>query len=159
MSSRFSVLSPNFTGVKKYEQLASLKIIVSGDIPYFLEGMEGDCNEPYKSEDLSDGEIYQFENFNLSIDGLKKVDYSLYPLTIASIKEGIGELHLGLKFNNILGFSEDHASDAFEELFIPEGITISDFTFTDENTFITSNLKVVEIVESEIDDLAVAMPV
>lgn len=150
---------------KKYEQLASIKIIVHGDIPNFLERVipedAPECfhkwHEPYGSDDLSDGKNYIFENFNLSIDGFKKIDYNLLPLTLVTLEEGVAELQLGLKFNNILGFSEDHASDVFEELFIPKNISISDFTFTDDENFITANLKVVKIVESVVEDLAVAL--
>lgn len=140
---------------KKYEQFASLKVIVNGCIPKFLEGVDGVCNVPYKFDELLGEKNYKFENLNLSIDGLKKVDYNLLPLSFNILGDGLAEFHFGLKFNNIYGFSPDHASDLFESVFIPKNIKFSNFIFLDEENLITAKLKVTKIIESSIDDLAV----
>ncbi|MFJ6266442.1 hypothetical protein ACIQGW_15835 [Lysinibacillus xylanilyticus] len=140
---------------KKYEQLASVKVIVKGDIPKFLEGMDGYCNEPYESEDLSDNENYKFEGFKLSIDGLRRVDYHFFPISFKSLDDGVAEFYFAFNFLNVNGYSEDNASDIFETIFIPKNIKISDFTFTDDENFITSKLKVVKIIKSLVEDLAV----
>jgi|GEM_PF-3521853 len=134
---------------KKYEQFASLKVVVRGDIPYF-----GEWNEPYKFDELLGNQNYKFDNFNLSIDGLRNVNYNLSLVSFETL-ERVAEFNFCLKFNNILGFSENHASDQFESIFRNENIKISDFVFKDDENFITSKLKVTEIIESSVEDLAV----
>lgn len=140
---------------KKYEQLASLKVIVKGDIPKFIEGMDGELNFLYKLDNLLDNLNYKFEGFKLSIDGLKKIDYKLLPISFKVIEDGEAEFIFAFNFLNISGYSADHVSDYFSSRFTPENITISGFTFTDDENFITANLKVVKIAESSIEDLAV----
>ncbi|MGA3598604.1 hypothetical protein [Lysinibacillus agricola] len=141
---------------KKYDQLASLKVIVHGDIPNFLEGMDGDYNEPYELEDLMDNRNYKFDNFNLSIKGLKKVDYNLLSFSLKALEgeNGIAEFHFAFNFLNIYGYSPDNASDVFESLFIPENIKISDFTFTDDENFIKTKLEVIKIYDTTVEEVA-----
>lgn len=139
---------------KKYEQLASLKVIVKGDIPKFLEGMDVDYNDPYELEDLMDNQNYKFDNFNLSIKGLRKVDYNLLPISFKALEDGISEFHFAFNFLNIYGYSPDHASDRFESIFIPENITISDFTFMDDENFIRTKLEVIKITDTTVEELA-----
>ncbi|POZ56417.1 hypothetical protein LYSIN_01200 [Lysinibacillus sphaericus] len=135
---------------KKYEQFASLKVVVRGDIPYL-----GERNEPYKFDELLGNQNYKFDNFNLSIDGLRNVNYNLSLVSFETLEEGVAEFNFCLKFNNILGFGENHASDQFESIFRNENIKFSDFVFKDDENFIASKLEVKEIIESSVEDLAV----
>ncbi|MGE6513348.1 hypothetical protein [Lysinibacillus sphaericus] len=148
---------------KKYEQLASLKVIVKGDIPKMLEGSIPDCaadcfyewNVPYESEDLLDNENYKFEDLTMSIEGLKKIDYKLLPISFKVLEEdGIAELCFAFNFFNIDGYSPDHASDQFESTFNHDNITISDFTFTDDENFITTKIEVINITEATVEEVA-----
>ncbi|WP_025115371.1 hypothetical protein [Lysinibacillus fusiformis] len=138
---------------KKYEQLASLKVIVKGDIPEVPECF-GEWGVPYKSDDLSNDDIYKFEGFNLSIEGLRKIDYKLLPISFKVIEDFLAEFTFAFKFK-IYGYSPDHVSDVFEEYFSPSNIRISDFIFMDDEHFITTELEVVKIAESLVEEWAV----
>jgi len=133
---------------KKYEQLASLKVLVKGDIP--------ECfHELYESENLCDNERYKFEDFNLTIDGLRKVVYKLLPISFKALEGGKAEFYFAFNFFNINGYSPDHASDQFEIIFgTPDNITISDFTFIDDENFIKSKLEVISITDAIVDEVA-----
>ncbi|MEK5486768.1 hypothetical protein [Lysinibacillus sp. FSL M8-0355] len=140
---------------KKYEQLASLKVIVKGDIPEVPECF-GEWGVPYKSDDLSNDYIYKFEGFYLTINGLKNIDYRLIPVSFKVLEKGLMEFTFAFYFK-IYGYSPDHTSDVFEEYFSSDNIRISDFTFMDDEHFITTELEVVKIVESSVEELAVAL--
>lgn len=137
---------------KKYEQLASLKVIVKGDIPEVPECF-GEWGVPYKSDDLSNDDIYKFEGFNLIIDGLKNIDYRLIPVSFKVIEEGLAEFYFAFNFH-VYGYSADHASDLFEEYLSPSNIKINDFTFKDDENFLTTKLKVIDIIDTVVEEVA-----
>ncbi|MGE7689647.1 hypothetical protein ACQKMI_10565 [Lysinibacillus sp. NPDC097214] len=147
---------------KKYDQLASLKVLVKGDIPSLIEGIipedAPECfhewNVPYKSEDLLDNENYKFEGFTMSINGLKKIDYKLLPISFKVLEDGLAEFYFAFNFLNVNGYSPDHASDVFESIFTPDNITINDFTFIDDENFITTKLEVVNITATTVEEVA-----
>jgi len=132
----------------KFDQLASLKVIAKGDIP--------ECfHELYESENLCDNESYKFEGFKLSIEGLRKVDYKLLPISFKTLEDGLSEFYFAFNFFNVCGYSPDHASDQIEQFFTPSNITISDFIFTDDENLISTNLEVIKIYDTVVEELAV----
>lgn len=132
---------------KKYEQLASLKVIVKGHIP--------ECfHELYESDSLCDNDIYKFEGFTMTIDGLRKIDYKLLPISFKALEDGLAEFYFAFNFFNINGYSPDHASDVFESIFTPDNTTISDFTFIDDENFITTKLEVISITDAAVEEVA-----
>ncbi|EON72233.1 hypothetical protein [Lysinibacillus sphaericus] len=146
---------------KKYEQLASLKVFVKGDIPKLIEGIIpeevpecfGEWIVPYKSDDLSNDDIYKFEGFKLTIEGLKKIDYKLLPISFNVIGEGVAEFYFAFNFN-VYGYSPDHVSDLFEQIFNQENIKIDDFIFIDDENFITTKLEVIKIYDTIVEEVA-----
>lgn len=148
---------------KKYEQLASLKVLVKGEIPYLVGGIIpeevpecfGEWNVPYQSEDLQDNDIYKFESFNVTIDGLKNIDYNLLPISFKVLKDELAEFNLAFNFH-VYGYSADHASDLFEEYFSPSNIKISNFIFIDDDNFITTKLEIIEITDTIVEEVAQA---
>lgn len=137
---------------KKYEQLASIKVIVKGDIPKFIECF-GEWSVPYKLDDLLDNENYKFEGFTMSIDGLKNIDYKLLPISFEVIEDGLAQFNFASNFH-VYGYSPDHASDQFESIFTPSNIKINDFTFIDDENFITTKLEVIEIIDTVVEEVA-----
>lgn len=137
---------------KKYEQLASLKVIVKGDIPEVPECF-GKWGVPYKSDDLSNDYIYKFEGINCQINGIKNIDYGLIPVSFKVLEKGLAEFNLAFNFR-VYGYSADHASDLFESIFTPDNTTISDFTFIDDENFITTEFEVIEIIDTVVEEVA-----
>lgn len=128
---------------------------MKGDIPEVPECF-GEWGVPYKSDDISNDDIYKFEGFNLTINSLKNIDYRLIPVSFKVLEKDLAEFTFAFNIK-IYGYSADHASDLFEEYFSPSNIKIDDFTFIDDENFITTELEIVKIAESSVEELAVAL--
>lgn len=134
---------------KKYEQLASLKVLVN-DVP---DAILNNCNFLYRSECLLDNNDYKIDNFNLTIKGLKKTEYELLPVSFKKIDDDLTEFTFAFNFV-VYGYSPDHASDLFESVFTSDNIKISDFTFNDDENFIDLSLSVNRIYDTIVEEVA-----
>lgn len=134
---------------EKYEQLASLKVLVN-DVP---DAIFDYCNFLYRSECLLDNYDYKIDNFNLTIKGLKKTEYELLPVSFKKIDDDLTEFTFAFNFV-VYGYSPDHASDLFESVFTSDNITISDFTFNDDENFIDLSLSVNRIYDTIVEEVA-----
>ncbi|WGT37146.1 hypothetical protein QH639_14960 [Lysinibacillus sp. 1 U-2021] len=134
---------------KKYEQLASLKVLVKGVPDAFFNN----CNFLYRSECLLDNYDYKIDNFNLTIKGLKKTEYELLPVSFKKIDDDLTEFTFAFNFV-VYGYSAENTSDAFESIYTPDNTTISDFTFIDDENFITTEFEVIEIIDTVVEEVA-----
>lgn len=141
--------------------ITTIKFAAVGKIPSQIEVMGNPIYEngkvkafkvvnkdyTYSEKDSLD---YTIENFNMSVVGLSKCtfDFNGY-FTFNVIEEGKAEFELCIIVENV----HDDLIGDIDTLFTPSNISISDFVFKDDCFFLESSMKVVEIIESKIDDI------
>ena len=141
--------------------LTTIKFTAAGNIPAQVETMGNPIYENGKiktfkidSKDYNynekDSLDYSIENFNMSVVGLSECTFNFIGyFTFNVLEKGKAEFELCVAVENI----HDDLIDGIDTLFTPNNISISDFIFKDDCYLFELDMKVTEIIKTEIHDI------